>query len=192
VADTKSRTLPPLVKLGLDLGPLVIFFVANAYYGIFAATGVFMVAMIVAVVTGVTIERRLSPIPLVTGALVLVFGGLTLWLENEVFIKIKPTILYTIFGIVLLGGLAMGRIFIKALLSSTFSLPDRAWRVLTWRWAIFFFAIAAANEIVWRNATTDQWVAFKVWGILPLTLVFAFAQTPFLLRNRVEEPPPTA
>lgn len=184
-----GRTLHPFARLGLDLGPLVIFFFANALWGIFAATAVFMAAMIVSVTAGFLIERRLSPMPLITAALVLVFGGLTLWLNNDTFIKIKPTILYVIFAAVLLGGLAMGRLFIKALLSATFRLPDHAWRVLTWRWAIYFVLIAVANEIVWRNATTDQWVAFKVWGIFPLTLLFAFAQTPFLLRNQIEEPP---
>lgn len=191
--EAKSgRTIPPLIKLGLDLGPLVVFFFANWMWGIFPATAVFMVAMLASVATGIVVERKLSPMPLITGGLVLVFGGLTLWLANETFIKIKPTILYTIFACVLIGGLAMGRLFIKTLLSATFNLPDRAWRVLTWRWAIYFFAIAVANEIVWRNATTDQWVAFKVWGIFPLTLLFAFAQTPFLLRHQIEETPPPA
>jgi intracellular septation protein len=187
----RGRPIPPLIKLGLDLGPLVIFFFANWLWGIYAATGVFMAAMLVSVGVGILVERKLSPVPLITGALVLVFGGLTLWLANDTFIKIKPTILYTIFACVLIGGLAMGRLFIKNLLSATFNLPDRAWRVLTWRWAIYFFAIAALNEIVWRNATTDQWVAFKVWGIFPLTLLFAFAQTPFLLRNQIDDPPPS-
>ncbi len=187
-----GRTIHPFARLGLDLGPLVIFFFANSMWGIFPATAIFMGAMVVAVGIGFAVERRVSPMPLVTMALVVVFGGLTLWLANDTFIKIKPTILYVIFAAVLLGGLTMGRLFIKALLSATFRLPDRAWRVLTWRWSVYFLLIAVANEIVWRNVTTDQWVAFKVWGIFPLTLLFAFAQTPFLLRNQVEETPPSA
>jgi intracellular septation protein len=189
VPEAKGRTIPPLAKLGLDLGPLVIFFVANWLGGIFVATGVFMVAMLISIGIGFAIERKISPMPLITAALVLFFGGLTLWLADQTFIKIKPTILYTIFAIVLVGGLAMGRIFIKTLLSGTFNLPDHAWRTLTWRWAIFFVVIAVANEVVWRNATDDQWVAFKVWGLFPLTLIFAFAQTPFLLRHQIEDKP---
>jgi intracellular septation protein len=188
VPEEKGRTIPPLLKLGLDLGPLLIFFIANWLGGIFVATGVFMAVMAAAIGLGFAIERKVSPMPLISGALVLVFGGLTIWLANETFIKLKPTILYVMFAVILFGGLAAGRIFLKTLLSATFNLPDRAWRTLTWRWAIFFLAMAVANEIVWRNATTDQWVAFKVWGLFPLTLVFAFAQTPFLLRNQIEPP----
>jgi intracellular septation protein len=190
VPEGQGRTIPPLLKLGLDLGPLVVFFIANWLGGIFVATGVFMVVMLLAIAIGFAIERRISPMPVISAALVLVFGGLTLWLANETFIKIKPTILYLMFAAVLVGGLFAGRIFLKILLAATFNLPDRAWRILTWRWAIFFLVIAVANEIVWRNATTDQWVAFKVWGLFPLTLAFAFAQTPFLLRNQIEEKPP--
>lgn len=189
MAESKHKPLSPFVRLGLDLGPLVIFFIANAFGGIFVGTAVFMAVMVVAVIVGFVLERRISPMPLVTGALVLVFGGLTLWLADETFIKIKPTILYAIFAVVLAGGLAFGRTFLKALLSVTFHLPDRAWRTLTWRWAVFFAIAAIANEIVWRHTSTDMWLVFKVWVMIPLTLVFAFAQTPFLLRNQIEQPP---
>jgi intracellular septation protein len=118
---------------------------------------------------------------------VLVFGGLTLWLANEIFIKIKPTILYTMFAVTLLGGLRFERLFIKQLLGQTLRLPDRAWRTLTWRWSLFFVVLAAMNELVWRNVTTDVWVAFKVWGVTPLSLIFALAQSPFLARHHVED-----
>jgi intracellular septation protein len=176
----------PLLKLGLDLGPLLIFFVANAVFGIFTATAVFMVAMAFVIAIGIAIERKVSPMPLITGALVLVFGGLTLWLSNDIFIKIKPTILYAIFASVLLGGLAFSRLFIKLLLGQTLRLSEGAWRTLTWRWALFFIALAVLNEIVWRNVSTNGWVAFKVWGVFPLTLLFAFAQTPFIARHHIE------
>lgn len=182
------RTMHPLARLGLDFGPLVIFFFANWASDLFVATAVFMGVMVISIAIGFLIERRFSPMPLVTGALVLVFGGLTLWFGDKTFIKIKPTILYTFFAIVLLGGLAFGRLFIKALLSASFELDDRAWRVLTWRWAVFFFANAVANEVVWRNTTDGQWLAYKAWIVLPLTFLFAFAQTPFLLRNQIEKP----
>ena len=176
----------PFLKLALDLGPLLIFFAANAVFGIFTATAVFMAAMLIVIAIGIAIERKISPMPLITGALVLLFGGLTLWLSNDIFIKIKPTILYAIFAAVLLGGLAFSRLFIKLLLGQTLKLSDAAWRTLTWRWAVFFVALAIINEIVWRNVSTNTWVAFKVWAIFPLTLLFAMAQTPFISRHQIE------
>ncbi len=177
----------PLLKLALDLGPLLVFFVANAVFGIFTGTAVFMAAMLIVIAIGITIERKVSPMPLVTAALVLVFGGLTLWLSNDIFIKIKPTILYAIFAIVLIGGLSYGRLFIKLLLGQTLKLPEPAWRTLTWRWAVFFLILAVLNEIVWRNVSTNTWVAFKVWGVFPLTLLFAMAQAPFIARHQSED-----
>jgi intracellular septation protein len=183
----------PLLKLALDLGPLLIFFVANAIAGnIFTATAVFMVAMLIFIPIGIFIERKISPMPLVTAALVLVFGGLTLWLSNDIFIKIKPTILYVMFAGVLLGGLLFSRLFIKLMLGQTLRLPEDAWRSLTWRWAIFFIVLAILNEIVWRNVSTNIWVAFKVWGVFPLTLLFAMAQTPFIARHQIEGDETTA
>jgi intracellular septation protein len=182
-----GAAMHPLLKLALDLGPLVIFFAANAIAGnIFTATAVFMVAMLIFIPVGIFIERKISPMPLVTAALVLVFGGLTLWMSNDIFIKIKPTILYVMFAGVLLGGLVFSRLFIKLMLGQTLRLPEDAWRKLTWRWAIFFIALAILNEIVWRNVSTNTWVAFKVWGVFPLTLLFAMAQTPFIARHQIE------
>ena len=184
--------MSPFLKLGLDLGPLLIFFAANTVAGIFTATAVFMVAIFISLGIGFAVERRFSPIAILTGVLVLVFGGLTLSFSNEIFIKIKPTILYTMFAAVLTGGLLFNRLFIKFVLAQSLRLPDEAWRVLTWRWSLFFLALAIANEFVWRNSSTDMWVAFKVWGVFPLTIVFALAQTPFLARHQIEsdETPP--
>ncbi len=184
--------IPPLLKLALDFGPLLIFFGANAFFGIYVATGTFMVAMVITIGTGFAIERKLSPVPLITGALVLVFGGLTLWLANDVFIKIKPTILYTLFAAILLGGLASGRVLIKYAFGQAFQLDEPGWRALTWRWAVFFAVLAVANEIVWRSFSTNTWVAFKVWGILPLILLFSVAQIPFVARHQIasDETPP--
>ncbi len=179
----------PLVKFALDLGPLLIFFAANGLFGIFTATAVFMAAMLIVIAVGIVVERKLSPIPLITGALVLVFGGLTLWLSNDIFIKIKPTILYAMFAAILIGGLAFDRLFIKLVLGQTLRLDDAAWRVLTWRWAAFFIALAVLNEIVWRNVSTNTWVAFKVWAVFPLTLLFAMAQAPFISRHQIEDKP---
>lgn len=175
--------MSPLRKLALDFAPLLVFFAANAFFGIFAATAAFMVAMTAAVGIGFALERKVSPVPLITGALVLVFGGLTLTLSNEFFIKIKPTVLYAMFAAVLVGGLASGRLLIKYVLAHAFRLDDGAWRVLTWRWAVFFVGLAVMNEVVWRNFTTDTWVAFKVWIIVPLILLFSVAQIPFVMRH---------
>jgi intracellular septation protein len=176
----------PLLKLALDLGPLLIFFAANALFDIFTATAVFMGTMLIVLAIGFAIERKISPMPLITASLVLVFGGLTLWLSNDIFIKIKPTVLYVMFAAVLIGGLAFSRLFIKLVLGQTLHLSDTAWRTLTWRWSLFFIALAITNEIVWRHVSTNAWVAFKVWGVFPLTVIFAMAQTPFIARHQIE------
>ena len=180
------RAMSPLLKMALDLGPLLIFFAANALSDIFTATAVFMAAITLSMALTFAIERKVSPMPVLTCALVLVFGGLTLWLSNENFIKIKPTILYSMFAAVLVGGLAFNRLFIKYLLGQTMQLADPAWRSLTWRWSVFFLMLAIVNEFVWRNTSTDTWVAFKVWGVFPLTLLFALSQTPFIARHQIE------
>lgn len=170
----------PLLRLALDLGPLLLFFAVNAYYGIFAATAAFMAAILVALIASRVLTGQFAKMPLVTAVFVVVFGGLTLWLQDETFIKIKPTIIYLLFAGLLLGGLALGRNFLQALLGEAFSLTQRGWRLLTWRWAGFFVVLAAVNEIVWRTYSTDTWVAFKTFGFLPLTLLFAAAQVGLL------------
>ena len=182
----------PLIKLALDFGPLLIFFVGNATAGIYWGTGAFMAAMLISIIIGFVVERKLEPMPLITGALVLVFGGLTIWLSNDLFIKIKPTILYTMFAAILLGGLRFGRFFIKIVLGQMLRLNDAAWRTLTWRWSAFFLVMAVLNEIVWRNVSTNTWVAFKAFGVLSLTLLFAVSQAPFISRHQIEDEPPGA
>jgi intracellular septation protein len=107
-------------------------------------------------------------------------------LSNDIFIKIKPTILYVMFAAVLLGGLFSAGSLSNCCLGQTLRLPEEAWRTLTWRWSLFFLVLASLNEIVWRNVSTDTWVAFKVWGVFPLTLLFAMAQTPFIARHQIE------
>lgn len=185
--ETQPPRINPFIKLALDFGPLLIFFAVTQTAGIYWGTGAFMVAMLIAITIGFVVERKLEPMPLFTLALVLVFGGLTLWLSNDIFIKIKPTILYTMFAAILLGGLAFGRLFIKTVLGQTLRLNDPAWRTLTWRWSAFFLVLAVLNEIVWRNVSTNTWVAFKVWAIFPLTLLFAMSQAPFISRHQIED-----
>jgi intracellular septation protein len=118
---------------------------------------------------------------------VFVFGALTLWLQDDLFIKVKPTIVNTRFGAVLLGGLFFGKALLGYVFESAFRLDAEGWRKLTFRWGLFFFFLAIANEVVWRNFSTDFWVAFKVWGIMPITLVFTFTQMPLIMRHSVEE-----
>lgn len=174
---------PQLRKLALDLGPLILFFAAFQFAGIFKAIGVFIVAVLISLVVGWYLEKKLAPVPVVTAILVVVFGGLTLYLHNETFFKVKVTFLYAIFGITLLTGLRFNRLFIKYVFGEAFDLTEKGWRGLTLRWGLFFLALAAINEAVWRNTSTETWVSFKVWGITGLVFLFALAQTPFLLKH---------
>ncbi|MBH0237819.1 septation protein A [Methylobrevis albus] len=193
----------PLLKLALELGPLVIFFFVNsraeslvarwpALGGlggpIFLATAVFMAAMAVSLAISWSMTRRLAIMPLVTGVVVLVFGTLTLLLQDDTFIKMKPTIVNTLFGAVLLGGLAFGKPLLGYVFDSAFRLDDAGWWKLTRNWGVFFLILAVLNEVVWRTQTTDFWVGFKVWGIMPLTLLFSATQVPLLMRHTLPEP----
>jgi intracellular septation protein len=177
----------PILKLALEIGPLALFFLTNARAGLFWATGVFMVAILISLSITWILERRLPTLPLVTGIFVLIFGGLTLILQDELFIKLKPTIVNTLFAVILLGGLLRGKSFLKSLMGSMFPMTDQGWRVLTLRWAMFFVVLAILNEIVWRNASTDDWVSFKVFGIMPLTILFSVLQLPTMNRHRLPE-----
>lgn len=178
---------PQIRRLALDLGPLLIFFAAFRYLGIFGATACFMAAIVLALGLGYLLEKRLSPMPLFTALLVMVFGGLTLYLKNDVFIKMKPTVLYGFFSAVLLVGLAFDRLFIKYVFAQAFELDEAGWRKLTIRWGLFFLALAAINETVWRITTTATWVSFKVWGIIPLIFLFALAQTRLVIKHQAPE-----
>jgi intracellular septation protein len=209
MADSRqSRELGPLPKLVLDLGPLVLFFVANARpalflplvgpivpagiasgerVGIFVATAVFMAAILVALIVSYALTRRLPVMAVVSAVIVLVFGSLTLVLQDELFIKLKPTIIYALFGVVLAGGLLLGRSLLGMVLDSVLHLTEEGWRKLTLRWALFFFALALLNEIVWRTQSTDVWVTFKVFAVVPLTFVFAALQYPLMTRHAASE-----
>ncbi|CAM9805488.1 unnamed protein product [Phaeothamnion confervicola] len=172
----------PLTKLGLDLGPLVVFFGVNATYGIFPATAAFMVAVIASLTATWILAREIPPMPLITAVFVLVFGGLTLYLNNDLFIKLKPTIVNSLFAVILFTGLARQQSLLKPLLQSVMELTAEGWRLLTWRWAWFFVVLAILNEIVWRNFSTDFWISFKLFGTLPLTIVFGAAQMGLMRR----------
>jgi intracellular septation protein len=206
--NAKKPQLNPTLKLVLDLGPLVLFFLANSRpalflplvspilpadvaagerMGIFVATAVFMAAIVIALAVSYALTRHLPMMPLVTAVIVLVFGSLTLVLHDELFIKLKPTIIYLLFGVVLLGGLAFGKSLLGVVFDSVFHLTGEGWRKLTLRWALFFFALAILNEIVWRTQTTDVWVSFKVFGVVPLTFLFGALQYPLLTKYAAPE-----
>ncbi len=184
---TEKKKLNPTLKLVLDIGPLVLFFAINAKIGIYAATGVFMVAVLLALAVAYALTRRIEVMPLVTAVVVLIFGGLTLFFQDELFIKLKPTIIYVLFGGALVGGLMFGKPLLGLVFDSVFHLTDEGWRKLTWRWALFFFALAIVNEIVWRTQTTDFWVSFKLFGVVPLTFVFGALQYPLLTKYQAEK-----
>jgi intracellular septation protein len=174
-------------KLIVELGPLLVFFGVNALYGIFAGTAAFMVTTILSLGFAWWRYHKVAVMPLVSAVIVLVFGGLTLYLHDETFIKLKPTIVYSMFTVLLLGGLVTGKPVLALLFGPVFNLTEEGWRKLTLRWAVFFIAMAVLNELVWRNFSTDTWVSFKAFGFLPLTLIFAMAQVPLMQRYGVTD-----
>lgn len=193
----------PLIKLALELGPLVIFFFVNArgqsllerYESlqwfrepIFLATAVFMVAIAISLLASRIYLGKLPIMPLVSGVVVLFFGALTLWLHDDLFIKIKPTIVNMLFATVLLGGLWVFRLsLLSYVFDDAFRLTEEGWRILTLRWGLFFVFLAVINEVVWRTQTTDFWVAFKVWGVMPITFAFTMLQVPVMTRHAIHD-----
>ncbi len=184
---TSSPKMGQATKLLIEMGPLVAFFIGNWKAGIFWGTGIFMVATAAALTASWVLTRKIAMVPLVSAIFVALFGALTLWLHSELFIKVKVTLINALFGAVLLGGVAMGRSYIKLIMGEAVKLTEQAWRTLSIRWGVFFIAMAVLNEIVWRNVTTDAWVNFKVFGLLPITLVFAIANAPYMTKHMVDD-----
>jgi len=197
----------PWLKLGVEMGPLILFFFANARpklfepivapflpqalltganAGLFTATFVLMAAVAVSLVVSLVKTRKLPAMPLMTAVLALLFGALTLYLQDTTFIKMKPTVLYVGFGLALFGGLAMNKLLLPIIFDNAFSMTERGWRMLTLRWGGFFFLLALLNEIVWRTQSNDVWVSFKFPGIFILLFVFSIAQAPLILRHKLE------
>ena len=182
-----KREVSTGVRLLLDLGPLVLFFVANAKFGVFTGTAIFIAAFVVSLIVSFALTRTLSALQLFSGGLVIIMGGLTLWLHNETFIKIKPTIYYTIVAALLFFGLLTKRPLLKSVLGSAYpGLEPKGWDRLTFNWALFFIAMAIANEAVWRNTTTANWISYKLWIAIPVTFLFAIANLPMLMRHGLQ------
>ena len=190
------------MKLALELGPLLVFFFANlrgpwlishfpalGEWGgpIFLATALFMVATAISLTVSWTLLRTVPMMPLISGVVVFVFGGLTLWLQDELFIKLKPTVINSLFGLTLLGGLLFNKSLLGYVFDAAFKLDAEGWRKLTLRWGVFFLFLAVLNEVIWRNFSTDFWVGFKTWGMLPITLAFTLSQMPLIMRHSVED-----
>lgn len=188
-ADTKanSREISQGLKTLLEFGPLVAFFAANYWGGIFVATMAIMITTPIALAITWLITRKLSIMPIVTLVLVAIFGGMTLYFQDETFIKIKVTIINLIFAGILLGGLLFKKPLLKYVFGEALNLHDTGWKKMTLNWGIFFLVLALINEMVWRNVTTDTWVNFKTFGILPLTFLFALSQTPLMQRYTIAE-----
>lgn len=180
----RDELRPQLIKIALELGPLLVFFLVNARGDIYVGTAAFMAAMVLSLILSWLLLKRVAIMPLVTAVVVLIFGGLTLLLHDEIFIKIKPTVLNTLFGGVLLGGLLFHQSLLKYVFGDVYKLEPKGWSILTWRWGLFFLAMAVLNEIVWRGAAfylparqaTDFWVTFKAWANIPITVLFAMTQ----------------
>lgn len=177
----------PGLKLALELGPLVLFFGANYKWGILPATAVLMAGVTASLIVSWALTRKIPVMPLVTAFFVLIFGALTLVLADSTFIKLKPTIVNTLFGVILLGGLAFGKPLLPVVLDTVLSLTEEGWRKLTFRWSLFFFLLAIINEVVWRTQTEDFWVSFKVFGIMPLTFAFALSQAPLIVKHELKK-----
>ncbi len=186
---TAKKPLPAPWKMALDWVPLGLFFAGSALFNLYVGTAVLMVATLATLAFEYARERKVSPVPLVTAVMVLVFGGLTLYLKDSRFIKMKPTVLYALFGLILLGGLATGRLPIKYVLSQALELDEAGWRKITLRYGLFFLGLAVLNEIVWRNFSQAVWLDFKVFGIVALMFLFSLAQMPLINAHGLTKDP---
>lgn len=209
MADFESDTKPtveekqqPMLKLALEMGPLLVFFFANlrgewlvqkfpalAELGgpLLVATGLFMAATVISLVVSKIVFRHLPVMPLVSGVIVVIFGSLSIWLQDETFIKMKPTIVNTLFGVALLVALLFGKSLLGYVFNAAFQLDEIGWKKLSLRWGLFFLFLAVLNELVWRNFSNEVWVNFKVWATMPITIIFTLAQMPLIMRHQIGE-----
>ena len=178
-----AKEAPRWLKPTTEYGPIAVFFLTYLKFGLLPATGALMAAAAVALALSLWFTRRLPWLPLITAVVVGIFGGLTLWLQDETFIKMKPTIVQGLLALILFAGLALKRPLLKPLLGAAWPMDEAGWRLLSRRFGLFFVAMAGLNELVWRTQSTDVWVAFKVFGLIGLTLLFALAQIPLMTRH---------
>ena len=176
-----------IYKLLIDIGPLAVFFVFYTRSGLQASILPFMIATVIAVIFSYILEKKIPIMPTVGAGIVLIFGGLTIYFDNEIFFKMKPTIINLLFAVILYGGMLIKKPLLKILLGAALKLEEEGWRILTYRWIGFFIALAILNEIVWRTQSTDIWVNFKVFGILPITFIFTMTQFPLIKKYQVED-----
>ena len=176
-----------IYKLLIDIGPLAVFFIFYTRSGLQASILPLMIATVIAVLFSYILEKKIPIMPTVGAGIVLIFGGLTIYFDNEVFIKMKPTIINLIFAIILYGGMLVKKPLLKILLGAALRLEEEGWRILTYRWIGFFIALAVLNEVVWRTQTTDIWVNFKVFGILPITFIFTMTQLPLIKKHQIDD-----
>ena len=176
-----------LYKLLIDIGPLAVFFIFYTRSGLQASILPFMVATVIAVLFSYILEKKIPIMPTVGAAIVLLFGGLTIYFDNDVFFKMKPTIINVLFAVILYGGILINKPLLKYLLGAALKLEETGWKILTQRWIGFFIALAVLNEIVWRTQSTDIWVNFKVFGILPITFIFTMTQFPLIKKYQIED-----
>ncbi len=174
-------------KLLIDIGPLAVFFIFYTRSGLQASILPFMVATVIAVLFSYILEKKIPIMPTVGAAIVLLFGGLTIYFDNDVFFKMKPTIINVLFALILYGGILINKPLLKYLLGAALKLEEAGWKILTQRWIGFFIALAVLNEIVWRTQSTDVWVNFKVFGILPITFIFTMTQFPLIKKYQIED-----
>jgi intracellular septation protein len=185
----QHKSAPPTLRAALDFAPLALFFIVFKWQGLLPATAALVATTLICLAIIYALEKKLAMMPLVTGIMVTLLGGITLYLHDEQFIKMKPTAVNLLFASVLLGGVAFKKPMLKYVMSYAFQLTDRGWILLSLRWGLFFIGLAALNEYIWRNYSTDFWVNFKVFGMLTCTLVFTIAQLPLIKRHMIEETP---
>ena len=176
-----------IAKLLIDVGPLAVFFIFYTRSGLQEAILPLMIATVIAVLVSYVLEKKIPIMPTLGAGIVLIFGGLTIYFNDETFIKMKPTIINAVFAIILYGGIIFKKSLLKYLLGAALKLEEEGWKILTQRWIAFFIALAVLNEVVWRTQTTDLWVNFKVFGILPITFIFTMSQFPLIKKYQIQE-----
>ena len=179
--------MKPIYKILIDIGPLAVFFIFYTRSGLQASILPLMIATVIAVLFSYILEKKIPIMPTVGAGIVLIFGGLTIYFDNEVFIKMKPTIINLVFAVILYGGMLIKKPLLKILLGAALKLEEEGWRILTYRWIGFFIALAILNEIVWRTQSTDIWVNFKVFAILPITFIFTMTQFPLIKKYQIKD-----